>query len=258
MKTILLAGGLGSRISELTHSIPKPMIEIGGKPILWHIMNLYSHYGFNEFIVALGYRAEYVKEYFLHYYAKNNDLSIDLSSGETTIVQKGRRMSWKVHLVDTGLHTQTGGRIKRLKDWIGNEPFLLTYGDGVADINLRDLVNLHRNSNKLATVTAVRPPARFGALVMNDNHVTEFSEKNQSNEGWINGGYFVLQPDVIDLIENDSTIWEREPLEMLAKQKQLASYRHTGFWQPMDTLRDHRLLEQYWETKQAPWKVWAD
>ncbi len=255
MKTVLLAGGLGTRISELTYQIPKPMVEVGDKPILWHIMNLYSHYGFHEFVIALGYKAEVIKGYFLHYYEKSGDLTVDLRSGKI-ITHNKEAPDWKIHLVDTGLHTQTGGRIKRLKKWIGNETFLLTYGDGVADIDLPALVAFHKKHKKLATVTAVRPPARFGALEIEDTHVTQFSEKSPSKEGWINGGFFVLEPEIFDFIHGDETAWEKDPLEALAKARELTAYCHHGFWQPMDTLRDHRHLEHLWITGQAPWKIW--
>lgn len=255
MKVVILAGGFGTRITEYTHSIPKPMVEIGGKPILWHILNIYSFYGFNEFVIALGYKAEVIKDYFLDFYAINNDLSIDLSTGETAI-HKGFRSPWKVHLVDTGLNTQTGGRVKRLKEWVGNETFFLTYGDGVADVNIAELLAFHKKHGKLATITSVRPPARFGALNIQGNHVIEFQEKNQSQEGWFNGGFFVLEPEVFDYIEGDHTMWEKEPLEALAKQRELVTYFHQGFWQPMDTVREHKVLESLWENKQAPWKIW--
>ncbi|SRR5581483_602076 len=252
MKTVLLAGGLGTRLSEMTSQIPKPMVEVGGRPILWHIMNTYASYGLKEFIVALGYKGEVIKEFFLNYRAINSDLRIDLSTGETE-VNTGIKMDWLVHLIDTGLHTQTGGRIKALRDQIGNETFLLTYGDGVADIDISELLAFHRSHGKLATVTAVRPPARFGGLVLNGDQVVEFSEKNQAQEGWINGGYFVLEPEVLQYIRDEKTMWEKEPLEKLAEDGQLKAYFHDGFWQPMDTLRDQRLLQSLWETGNAPW-----
>ena len=255
MKTVLLAGGFGTRLAEKTGDIPKPMIEIGGKPMLWHIMNIYAHHGHDEFILALGYKAEVVKEYFLNFYALNNDLTLDLEEGHTEI-HEGNQPHWKIHLIDTGIATQTGGRIKRLKEWIGNETFLMTYGDGVSNIDIDKLVAFHKSHGKLATVTAVHPPARFGGLVLEGNHVTSFSEKNQSTEGWINGGFFVLEPEVLNYIAGDETLWEREPLEQLALQGELMAYYHEGFWQPMDTLREHRLLESMWESGQAPWKKW--
>lgn len=260
MKVIILAGGLGTRLSELTHNIPKPMVEIGGLPMLWHIMQIYAHFGFVEFILALGYKSEVVKQYFLNFYARSNNLSIDLSSGETTI-HDGNQPDWRVHLIDTGIHTQTGGRIKRLRKWIGSEPFLLTYGDGVADIDLHELIACHKKSGKLATVTAVHPPARFGGLVLEGSLVKEFTEKNQTKEGWINGGFFVLEPEVFDYIaDEDKAIWEREPLEELAKDGELNAYFHNGFWQPMDTLREYRMLESLWDKGEAPWdfrkKAW--
>jgi glucose-1-phosphate cytidylyltransferase len=255
MKTVILAGGFGTRLAEKTGDIPKPMVEIGGKPMLWHIMNIYAFHGHQEFILALGYKAEVVKEYFLNFYALNNDLTLDLEEGRTTI-HEGNQPHWKIHLIDTGISTQTGGRIKRLKDWIGNETFLLTYGDGVADIDLDKLLAFHKSHGKLATVTAVHPPARFGGLILKGDQVVSFSEKNQSTEGWINGGFFVLEPDVLNYIAGDETLWEREPLEKLALQGELMAYYHEGFWQPMDTLREHRLLQTMWESDQAPWKKW--
>lgn len=255
MKTVILAGGLGSRLAEETMVRPKPMVEIGGKPILWHIMMIYASFGFNEFVVALGYKGEVIKDYFLNFYALNNDLTVDLATGRTHIYD-GSQPDWKVHLVDTGLRTQTGGRIKRLLQWIGQETFMLTYGDGVADVDLRQLVDFHRSHGRLATVTAVRPPARFGGLCFDGNRVVRFVEKPQTGEGWINGGFFVLEPGVIDYIEGDDTVWEREPLERLAADGQLVAYKHVGFWQPMDTLREKQLLEALWESGKAPWKVW--
>lgn len=254
-KAVILAGGLGTRLSEVTTQIPKPMVEIGGRPILWHIMNIFAHYEVQDFVVALGYKAEVVKEYFLHYQALTNDLSVDLCSGKTTI-HDGQKPNWKIHLIQTGLSTQTGGRIRRLKEWIQNETFLMTYGDGVADVNIAELMAFHRSHGKLATVTAVRPSARFGGLVIRDNLVTEFSEKNQTQEGWINGGFFVLEPEVLQYIRDDQTIWEREPLEALAREGQLMAYFHDGFWQPMDTLREQKMLQAMWEEKKAPWNVW--
>ncbi|MBS0603533.1 MAG: glucose-1-phosphate cytidylyltransferase [Verrucomicrobia bacterium] len=254
MKTVLLAGGLGTRLSELTSQIPKPMVEIGSKPILWHIMSIYARFGFEDFVVALGYKGEVIKEYFLNYHANHSDLQIDLSSGECQI-KSGNRMNWRVSLIDTGLNTQTGGRIKALKDTIANETFLLTYGDGVADIDISALVAFHKSHGKLATVTAVHPPARFGGLVLDGNQVVEFSEKNQAQEGWINGGFFVLEPEVIQYISDEKTMWEKEPLEKIAADGQLMAYFHDGFWQPMDTLREQRLLQTLWESGNPPWNV---
>ncbi|WP_218081566.1 glucose-1-phosphate cytidylyltransferase [Anthocerotibacter panamensis] len=255
MKTVILAGGLGTRLSEETTLKPKPMVEVGGRPLLWHILNIYAAYDLDEFVLALGYKSEVVKEYFLNFYALNNDLSIDLAHGGTT-VHHGQQPKWNVHLVNTGLHTQTGGRIKYLQKWLGNETFMMTYGDGVADINIHKLLAFHKAHGKLATVTAVRPPARFGALRFEGDHITEFMEKPQTGEGWINGGFFVLEPEVLDFITDENTIWEREPLEKLAFVNQLIAYKHDGFWQPMDTIRDKRLLETLWESGQAPWRVW--
>jgi len=256
VKTIILAGGLGTRLAEETSIRPKPMVEIGGKPILWHIMKIYAAFGFKEFVVALGYKGEEIKKYFLNFYMLNNDLSIDLSNGHTE-PHSGQQPHWKVHLVDTGGATQTGGRIKRLQSLIGNERFMLTYGDGVANVDIKRLVSFHEGHGKLATVTAVRPPARFGKIVFDGDRVVEFTEKPQTSEGWINGGFFVLEPKVFDYIEGDETAWEREPLARLAADGQLMAYRHEGFWQPMDTLREKRLLNELWNKGEAPWKVWT-
>lgn len=254
MKTVILAGGLGTRLSEMTSQIPKPMVEIGGKPILWHIMNIYAQFGYEDFVIALGYKGEEIKKYFLNYRAINSDLSIDLSTGEAE-VKNSKMTNWQVNLVDTGLHTQTGGRVKALKELIENETFLLTYGDGVADIDIAELVAFHKSHGRLATVTAVHPPARFGGLVLDGNQVVEFSEKNQAQEGWINGGFFVLEPEVLQYIQGEKTMWEKEPLENLAADGQLMAYFHGGFWQPMDTLREQRMLQSLWESGNAPWKV---
>lgn len=256
MKTVILAGGFGTRLSEETVLRPKPMVEIGGKPILWHVMNIYASAGYKEFIVALGYKGECIKEYFLHFYELNNDLTIDLSEGKR-IIQSVKHPDWLIHLVDTGLSTQTGGRVARLKSWIGGETFMLTYGDGLADVDVAEIVRFHKSHGKLATVTAVRPPARFGGMRFDGDRVAEFLEKPQTGEGWINGGFFVLEPGVIDYItEGDPSIWERGPLERLAEDGQLMAYKHPGFFQPMDTLREKQLLEDLWQSNKAPWKLW--
>jgi glucose-1-phosphate cytidylyltransferase len=255
MKVAILAGGLGTRLQEETTVKPKPMVEIGGYPILWHIMKIYSAFGLKEFVIAVGYKGEVIKNYFLNYRYMRNNLSIRLGSGETQ-VHPGSSEDWSVQLVDTGLQTQTGGRIKRLAPWVQDGTFLLTYGDGVANVNIRELIQFHRSHGKLATVTAVRPPARFGGLTFHGDLVARFEEKPQIGEGWINGGFFVLEPQVLDYIEGAQTIFEREPLERLAADGQLAAYRHAEFWQCADTLRDLRLLESLWETAQPPWRVW--
>jgi len=256
MKAVILAGGFGTRLSEETILRPKPMIEIGGKPILWHIMNIYAAHGVNEFIIAAGYKAEVIKEYFLNFYAINNDVTIDLSNGKT-VIHDGNQPNWKIHIIDTGLYTQTGGRLRRLKKWLENEDvFMFTYGDGVADINLDDLLAFHRSHGKLATVTTVRAPARFGRIGFDGDRIAEFNEKPQAAEGWINGGYFVLNPKVIDYIENDDCIWERNPIEKLSHDDQLMGYRHYGFWSCMDTLKEKNYLEELWNRDKAPWKIW--
>lgn len=257
MKVAILAGGLGTRLSEETVEKPKPMVEIGGKPILWHIMMHYSHYGFKDFMIALGYKAEVIKKYMVDYCSLNSNLTVNLQSGQVKM-HDGCRPDWTVDLIDTGLYSNTGGRIKRLAPYVGNETFMLTWGDGVSDLNLQDLLAFHRSHGKLATLTAVHPPARFGHLEIDGDQVTEFSEKPQTREGWINGAFFVLEPEVFDYIDGDTTQWEKEPLERLAREGQLMAYRYTGFWQCMDTLRDKRRLESLWESGNAPWKTWEE
>jgi glucose-1-phosphate cytidylyltransferase len=257
MKVAILAGGLGSRLAEETELKPKPMVEIGGKPILWHIMMHYANHGFNEFAIALGYKGEVIKKYMIDYCSLNRDLSVSLKTGKVTM-SGGIVPDWNIDLVDTGMKTQTGGRIKRLAPYMGNETFMLTWGDGVSDINLHDLIAFHRSHGKLATLTAVRPTARFGHLEMEGNQITEFSEKPQTKEGWINGAFFVLEPEIFDFIDGDDTHFEKEPLERLAAEGQLMAYRHTGFWQCMDTIREKKILETYWESGNAPWKTWED
>lgn len=255
MKTVILAGGLGSRLAEESTSKPKPMVEIGGQPVLWHIMKIYGHHGFNEFAVALGYKGEMIKHYFLNLYRLRADLTIDLKNGNVD-VHAGAREDWRVHLTDTGADTMTGGRIKRLKALIGNETFMMTYGDGVADIDIPAAVAFHRKMRKLATVTAVRPPARFGGMDLEGDMVKHFLEKPQMGEGWINGGFFILEPGVFDYIDSDATVFERQPLERLASEGQLAVYRHPGFWQCMDTVRDVKYLNDLWDKKNPPWRIW--
>ena len=257
MKVAILAGGLGSRLAEETELKPKPMVEIGGKPILWHIMMHYAHYGLDQFAIALGYKGEVIKKYMLDYCSLNRDLSVSLKTGKVKM-NGGVVPDWNVDLVDTGMKTQTGGRIKRLAPYLGNETFMLTWGDGVSDIDLNDLLAFHRSHGKLATLTAVRPTARFGHLEMDGNQITEFSEKPQTKEGWINGAFFVLEPEIFDFIDGDNTHFEKEPLERLAGEGQLMAYRHTGFWQCMDTIREKKILETYWESGNAPWKTWEE
>ena len=255
MKVVILAGGLGSRLQEETAVKPKPMVEIGDHPILWHIMQIYSHYGFKEFVLALGYKGEVIKSYFLNYHSMSNDITVNLKNGQVTIHAQEKE-DWIIHLVDTGQQTQTGGRIKRLADYLNNEAFMLTYGDGVADINIHDLLTFHKQHGKLATVTAVRPPAKYGGIIINDATVTQFAEKPQMGEGWINGGFFVLEPGIFDYIDGDSTSWENEPMQKMVLDNQLKAYSHGQFWQCMDTLRDMRYLEALWSEGNAPWKVW--
>jgi len=255
MKTVILAGGLGTRLAEETELTPKPMVEIGGSPILWHIMKIYAARGFNEFVVALGYKGATIKNWFLNYQYLASDFTIGFRNG-TIDLHDGDKEDWLVHLVDTGLHPQTGGRLKRLEPWIRDGTFMMTYGDGVADVDVGKLLEFHRGHGKLATVTAVRPPARFGGLSFEGDHVTHFVEKPQIGEGWINGGFFVLEPQVLDYIDGDDTPFEHEPLERLAAEGQLVAHRHDGFWQCMDTLRDVRLLESLWQSGDVPWKIW--
>jgi len=252
MKVVLLAGGFGTRLSEYTENIPKPMVTIGGRPILWHIMNTYAKFGHMDFNVALGYKAELIKEYFLNYHSLNSDFTIDLATG-SIIPHQVNKVDWKVTLVDTGGDSMTGGRVKRMQSCIGSEAFLLTYGDGLADINLDALVDFHKSHGKMVTVSAVHPGARFGELEMNGERVTKFSEKPQITEGWINGGYFVIEPEFFDLIEGDSVILERGPLEKVAQLGELMAYKHEGFWQCMDTKRDRDLLQHLWDSKQNLW-----
>lgn len=255
MKVVLLAGGLGTRISEESHLRPKPMIEIGGKPILWHIMKIYSQYGLNDFVVCCGYKGYVIKEYFANYFLHLSDVTFDLKNNEMK-VHNNTSEPWKVTLVDTGESTMTGGRIKRIKDYVGTEDFCLTYGDGVADINITKLLEFHKNHGKLATLTATQPPGRFGALDIEGSSIKSFKEKPQGDGNWINGGFFVLNHKVIDLIEGDNTIWEKGPLEKLAESRNLEAFFHDGFWQPMDTLRDKNHLEELWSENKAPWKTW--
>jgi glucose-1-phosphate cytidylyltransferase len=256
MKVILLAGGLGTRLSEETNLKPKPMVEIGERPILWHIMKIYSHHGFNEFIICLGYRGYIIKEYFANYCLHQSNFTIDMKSNELKIHER-KAETWKVALVDTGLDTMTGGRIRKVQNYIGDETFMLTYGDGVGDVNIGELLRFHKEHGKLATITAVQPSGRFGALKLDGNNsVLAFQEKPIGDEAWINGGFFVLEPKVFEYISSDATTWERDPLERLARDGQLVANRHHGFWQPMDTLRDKNYLEELWMSGKAPWRVW--
>jgi glucose-1-phosphate cytidylyltransferase len=256
MKAVILAGGFGSRLSEETVLRPKPMVEIGGRPILWHIMNIYGVHGIKEFIVALGYKGEVIKSYFLNFYSMNSDVSVDLGTGET-IFRNGTQPDWKVHLVDTGLHTATGGRLRRVREWIGgDETFMFTYGDGVADLNVQALLEFHRSHGALATVTTVRTPARFGRITFEGDRVGEFYEKPEASEGWINGGFFVLHAKAIDYIEGDDTDWERETVVRLARDRQVMGYRHHGFWSCMDTLKEKNMLDELWSSGRAPWRIW--
>jgi len=255
MKAVILAGGLGTRISEESVIRPKPMIEIGGKPILWHIMKIYSSFGISDFIICCGYKGYVIKEYFANYFLHMSDVTFDMSNNEM-FVHERKAEPWRVTLVDTGNETQTGGRLRRVRDYIGAEDFCMTYGDGVSDINVKALIDFHAGHGGLATVTAVQPPGRYGALKIDNNLVEDFLEKPEGDGAWINGGFFVLSPQVIDLIDEDATVWERGPLEQLAKRNELRAFHHNGFWQPMDTLRDKMALEALWVEGKAPWRVW--
>jgi glucose-1-phosphate cytidylyltransferase len=255
MKVAILAGGLGSRISEESIIRPKPLIEIGGRPVLWHIMKIYSSHGLNDFVICLGYKGYLIKEYFANYFLHMSDVTFDMANNRMEVHHKHAE-PWKVTLVDTGETTMTGGRLKRIQDYLGDDDFCATYGDGLANVDITSLLALHREQGTLATLTATQPPGRFGALLFEQNLITAFQEKPTGDGGWINGGFFVLSPKVFDLIEGDQTIWEREPLERLAAAGELSAYCHQGFWQPMDTLRDKVYLEELWATGQAPWKIW--
>ena len=259
MKIVILAGGMGTRLSEETDFKPKPMVEIGGKPILWHIMKIYSAYGFNEFVVCCGYKGYYIKDYFHHYYMHQSDMTVNLQTNEVRYHNTAAE-PWTITLVDTGIDTMTGGRLKRVQHYIGNETFMMTYGDGVSDVNIRDLLASHQKGGKLATLTAVQPSGKFGALDIGEaGSVLSFREKPQGDGAWINGGFFVLEPEAFDYItEGDRTVWERTPLERLAADGQLHSFQHRGFWKPMDTLRDKAELNELWQGRKAPWKVWND
>ena len=256
MKAVILAGGVGTRLSEETVSRPKPMVEIGGKPILWHIMKIYSVHGINDFIICLGYKGYVIKEYFANYFLHMSDVTIDMTNNQIDVHQKNVE-PWSVTLVDTGDQTMTGGRIKRIQPYLGQEEFCCTYGDGVGDVDVTELIAFHRSEGRLATLTATQPPGRFGTLTLRGKQVVNFHEKPHGEGAWINGGFFVLSPRVLDYIDGDHTLWEREPLERLASDGQLSAYFHQGFWQPMDTLRDKNYLEELWNGGEAPWKKWS-
>ncbi|MBM9589055.1 glucose-1-phosphate cytidylyltransferase [Leptospira sp. 201903075] len=258
MKVVILAGGYGTRISEESHLKPKPMIEIGEKPILWHIMKIYSHYGFNDFIICLGYKAYVIKEYFANYFLHESDVTFDFRNQNLMTTHIHKAEPWKVTLVNTGLDTMTGGRVRRIQDYVKDETFLLTYGDGISNVNLPNLIEFHKSHGKLATLTAIQPSGRFGALEIREDHsVVGFKEKPKGETGWVNGGFMVMEPGIFDLIEGDSTVLEKEPLEKLALSGNLYTYKHDDFWQPMDTLRDKMYLENLWQTGKAPWKLWS-
>jgi glucose-1-phosphate cytidylyltransferase len=256
MKVVLLAGGLGTRLAEETVVRPKPMVELGGKPILWHIMKIYSHHGLNEFVICLGYKGYLIKEYFANYFLHNSDVTYCLNTNEVK-VHHNTSEPWTVTLVDTGAETATGGRLRRVRKYLGDESFCLTYGDGVSDVDITSLLAFHQSQGTKATLTAVQPPGRFGVIDFSEDKITGFQEKPPGDGSWINGGFFVLEPSVIDLIADDETAWEREPLEFLAKTEQLSAFKHSGFWHPMDTLRDRTYLENLWNSGNAPWKVWS-
>lgn len=257
MKAVILAGGFGTRISEESGVKPKPMVEIGGKPILWHILKIYSSHGINDFVVCLGYKGEVVKDYFARYYLQASNVTFDMQRNEMHVHQN-RAEPWRVTLIDTGLNTMTGGRLRRVREYVGNETFCMTYGDGVSNIDIRRLIRFHKEQGTLATLTAAQPPGRFGAftLLQGQNRIETFKEKPEGDGAWVNSGFFVLEPGVFNFIQDDSAVWEREPLERLASEGQLAAYRHSGFWQPMDTLRDKVVLENLWQSENPPWKVW--
>lgn len=255
MKAVILAGGYGTRISEETGQIPKPMIEIGGRPILWHILKIYSHWGINDFVVCLGYKGYVIKEYFANYFLHMSDVTIDVQKNHVE-VHYNTAEPWRLTLVETGLSTMTGGRLKRIKPYVGNETFCMTYGDGLSDVNIAALIEFHQHHRKLATVTAISPPVRFGVLEIDGDAVLGIREKPETSEALVNGGFLVLEPAALDLIEGDDTSWEREPMQRLAADRQLMAFLHRGFWQPMDTLREKHLLEDLWRSNQAPWKVW--
>lgn len=260
MKVVILAGGFGTRISEESTIKPKPMVEVGGRPILWHIMKIYSYYGFNEFIICLGYKGYVIKEYFANYYLHNSDVTFDMKENKME-VHRNYGENWKVSLIDTGLNTMTGGRVKRVKEYIGNDTFALTYGDGVSDVDIPGLLSFHKESGNMVTLTAVQQPGRFGAFTLgdSDNMIHSFREKPKGDgagNAWINGGFFLVEPEAVNYVTDDSTVWEKEPLEILANTGKLGAFKHTGFWQPMDTLRDRNVLENLWEENKAPWKKW--
>lgn len=256
MKVLILAGGFGTRLSEETEIRPKPMVEIGGKPILWHIMKIYSHYGFNDFVILLGYKGYYIKEYFANYYLHQSDVTIDIATGRIEVLNNSSE-PWKVTLLDTGINTMTGGRIKRAKTIVGNETFMLTYGDGVGDVNILELLKFHKSHGKAITITAAQPEGRFGALDIGENNIVKtFKEKPKGDGAWVNAGFFVCEPKVFDYIEGDNTVFEKEPLQKLAEDGELYAFKHRGFWKPMDTLRDKLELQKLWDSGKAPWKIW--